>query len=109
MGARGLSVFTGLFHVIPQVSPQYFLFAVGTQAGEFLKLTLVFQVHLGSKAELFTAEERCEGQPGPAAEAGSTVTLLPRRFWATAASTETQAHCVSSARETGPYTPSLSP
>lgn len=40
--ACGLSVFTGLFHMIPQVFPQYFFFAVGTKTGKLLKLAFIF-------------------------------------------------------------------
>ena len=46
VAARGLSVFTGLVHVVTQVSPQDPFFAVGTNARQFFKLAIILQMHL---------------------------------------------------------------
>lgn len=44
--ARGLAVFTGLLHVVAQVFPQDFLFAVCTDTRELLKLAVILQMNL---------------------------------------------------------------
>ena len=46
VAAGGLAVFTGLLHVVTQVLPQHFLFAVGTDTRELLKLAVILQMHL---------------------------------------------------------------
>lgn len=67
VAARGLAVFTGLLHVVTQVLPQHFLFAVGTDTRELLKLAVILQMHLEGRPSgvLSRQASRLRYQPQP--------------------------------------------